>query len=208
MRRTQTPLHLRIFVLLFPIFLCHHFLQLLDFFVYHPSNKEGDGETKVAEDIYQRKDKTAMAESSELPTTTPNNVLIAQYSSCMDNDSYSTLLNATSPVNQAYARHWGHDYMLLKGAPNFDKTNTNMSYSLIRLVANGTQVHDEFGPSCVSYHPTTGRNTSKPSSSRSTYNKVALLSLVMGHPLFRNHFDRLLILDADAMMVRLLSSAY
>jgi hypothetical protein len=132
-------------------------------------------------------------------------VLIAQYSACVDDSIYSTLLNATSPVNQAYARHWGHDYILLRATPYLAPDYHTTSYHLQRFVANGRPVQQEWkqGRSCDDSVSTRLVNNISLPSSRSTYNKITLLSIALAHPQFRNHYHRLLILDADAMMVRL-----
>ena len=47
--------------------------------------------------------------------TTPalKRLLIAQYSSF---GSYASLLEATAPINKAYARKWNHDFLTLQGA--------------------------------------------------------------------------------------------
>jgi hypothetical protein len=138
-------------------------------------------------------------------------VLIAQYSACVnvDNDDsvYATLLRATAPVNQAYARHWGHDYILLQGVPFTPPHYNSTLYSLRRLVENGITVDQELGEgSCDDDSSSTrrmgGDATPPQPSSRSTYNKIALLSIALEHPQIRNRYTRLLILDADAMMVR------
>lgn len=145
-------------------------------------------------------------------------VLIAQYSACVDVDAddddsvYATLLRATAPVNQAYARHWGHDYLLLQGAPFTPPHYNSTSYSLRRLVENGVPVDQELGGggSCDDDSSSTrrrmghqGGDSSPPQpSSRSTYNKIALLSIALEHPQIKDRYTRLLILDADAMMVR------
>jgi hypothetical protein len=143
-------------------------------------------------------------------------VLIAQYSACVnvDNDDsvYATLLRATAPVNQAYARHWGHDYILLQGVPFIPPHYNSTSYSLRRLVENGITVDQELGGgSCdddssstrrrMSHHQGGDAEPPQPSS-RSTYNKIALLSIALEHPQIKDRYTRLLILDADAMMVR------
>jgi hypothetical protein len=79
-------------------------------------------------------------------------------------------------------------------------------------VENGITVDQELGGgSCdddssstrrrMSHHQGGDAEPPQPSS-RSTYNKIALLSIALEHPQIKDRYTRLLILDADAMMVR------
>ena len=90
-------------------------------------------------------------------------LLIAQYSG---GDSYTALLNLTSPMNQAYANMWAYDYLLVTGF-------------LIQ-----TELPN--------------RNATE---SWATYNKVMLLERILLTEKERyQQYDKLLILDSDAMM--------
>jgi hypothetical protein len=108
---------------------------------------------------------------------TISNLLMAQYSG---GDSYSALLDLTRPINQAYAKMWGFDFLLISGY-------------LIQAELEKDQLH----------HTTSESNrnatTDAIPESRATYNKVMLLELVLTNENFK-HYDKLLILDSDAVM--------
>lgn len=74
--------------------------------------------------------------------STTNEVLIAQYSSI---GNYSSLLQVTQPVNQAYARYWGFDYVTLVGTGIAGGTCERFSrYNKITILLEALQqgVHD------------------------------------------------------------------
>lgn len=110
--------------------------------------------------------------------------LIAQYASCAEGP-YDLLLNATQRVNQAYARHFGHDYGVLRS-----NSLEDVMYSWRIYSPNGTIAL--YGNECSK-----NDDTLNIPASRATYNKLTVLSIAM-----EQMYDRLLLLDADAMMVR------
>jgi predicted phosphatase len=79
--------------------------------------------------------------------------------------TYSQLLDLTAPVNKAYARRWGHTFLILQG-------------SLVYLA-------EERKTNCT------------PPEHRSTHNKMQFVKFGLT---LRDHYDYLLILDADAMI--------
>jgi hypothetical protein len=117
-------------------------------------------------------------------------VLIAQYSGF---GSYSKILQEVEPVNRAYAKKWGHDYVTLQGtALHFP----GLSYE------NNTTEHDDTRK-CP--------NLQNGYEAQSTFNKIPLLikALEMSKRADANensnqhYYDQVLILDTDTMIVNL-----
>lgn len=54
-----------------------------------------------------------ISSSEDAPSTASKRLLIAQYSSF---GNYASLLEATAPINKAYARKWNHDFLIVQGA--------------------------------------------------------------------------------------------
>jgi predicted phosphatase len=79
--------------------------------------------------------------------------------------TYAQLLELTAPLNKAYARKWGHSFLVLQG-------------SVVSLA-------EERRRHCT------------PPEHRSTHNKMQLLKFGIA---LKDHYDYLLILDADAMI--------
>jgi hypothetical protein len=123
-------------------------------------------------------------------------LLIAQYAaaSSLSNGTYDNFLDTTSKINQAYAIAWRHDYLILRGIP-FAGPDLNETFSLHWYVVDGERISQ--------YEENIGHELQDPAlssapESRATYNKVALLELALFD--FDQKYDRLLILDADAML--------
>lgn len=87
--------------------------------------------------------------------------------------AYSALLDRTSTINMAYAQMYGHDYVLCRG-----------------LYLNQRSIFD-----FVSGRTASPADKYSLPPSRSTYNKIAILLYALQH-----QYDRLLILDSDAVM--------
>lgn len=138
-------------------------------------------------------------------------VLIAQYtaahtagSSHSTGSPYDQLLNRTSPINQAYARKFGYDYLIFRGTPFVDPGHEeeDSSYQLERYVVGGQPARTAGNDVSSSHVVATSSRPSKriqPPPSRATYSKVSILELVLFGE-YKGRFDYVLILDADAMM--------
>jgi len=118
-------------------------------------------------------------------------LLIAQYSG---KGSYLQMLKEVEPINRAYARKWGHDYVTLVGTalkfPGFlydDSDNRDRA--------------DRTHCSHYSATDTTDKNKSYYYESQSTFNKIALLFRALEES--PQKYDQLLILDTDTMIVDL-----
>lgn len=123
-------------------------------------------------------------------------LLIVQYtagSSTSSSSAYEKLLHITSQVNQGYARRRKYDYWLVKGLP-FVEPFFNGSMTVETLVQNGLPL-----PSTSTMNATPFVVTKAPAS-RSTYTKVAILEHLLQNQ-DRYPYDRLLLLDADALYV-------
>jgi hypothetical protein len=124
---------------------------------------------------------TSSTRSSSTRNQTATRLLIAQYDAGEatrpeaggGGGAYSALLVRTSPINMAYARTYGHDYILCRG-----------------LYLNQRSMLD-----FASGHATSPADDYSLPPSRSTYNKIAILLYALQH-----QYDRLLILDSDAVM--------
>ena len=97
-------------------------------------------------------------------------VLVAQYSAGTGT-SYDLLLNLTRHINQQYAAKWGYDYECLEGPPA----------GLVQAVQRSNATHS-FAPS------------------RSTYFKVIVLERALLRSSDQQQYDRVLLLDADALV--------
>ncbi|KAG7342717.1 hypothetical protein IV203_020661 [Nitzschia inconspicua] len=131
------------------------------------------------------------------PDTTKNTVinnakrrlLIAQYSGF---GSYSKILKEVSPINRAYAKKWGHDYVTLEGT----------ALQFPGLVYKNDDDDDEV-PSCP--------NVENGYEAQSTFNKIPLLFQALEHATSSSLsdqdsdqvYDQVLILDTDTMIVDL-----
>ena len=137
------------------------------------------------------------------------------------------MLQLTSTINQAYCRAWKCDYWIVRGIP-FQLDDDSLVTE--RLVIQGRKQRP---PTTSTKNDPCGRSTSSASddatlsstsvprvtttrtsttiqsipASRSTYNKVAILEMVLAHNNNNNkddvaavQYDRLLLLDADAML--------
>ncbi len=117
-------------------------------------------DTRRDESVYMEWHRFHSANSTILHPSR-HRLLIAQYSGY---GKYAEMLDLIAPINAAYAKHWGNDYVILQGTA----------------------------------HHFPGIRSSCPNEPRSTFNKIPLLQLAYDH---REAYDRVLILDTDAMIV-------
>ena len=141
-------------------------------------------------------------------------LLIAQYSG---KGSYQKLLQEVEPINRAYAKRWGHDYVTLLGtALKFPglKYESNQSESMKRNDDNGSDSNG-INRFCRYYENNDSANGSQatnssltqPSASsskynyeaQSTFNKIPLLFKAIDESPLK--YDQVLILDSDTMIV-------
>lgn len=124
---------------------------------------------------------------------------------------YDRLLQQTSLVNQAYCRAWKCDYWILRGIPFQNGSDTTSSSgetatAIIteRHIVEGHRQREVVPPD---FSPILSVTTNKTfdqahadetaiPASRSTYNKIVILELALQE----GRHDRLLLLDADAMV--------
>jgi len=139
-----------------------------------------------------------------------HSLLVAQYAAPrnphgaddkLSNNVYDQMLDLTSVINQAYCVAWKCDYWILRGIPALNEDDESSSSSSIltpeRYVVDGER-QTIVPPLLTNEEPEATNTTSIPvASSLSTYNKVVLLELATLH---ETKYDRLLILDADAML--------
>jgi hypothetical protein len=134
---------------------------------------------------------------STTSTTTNNNntakrrLLIAQYSGF---GSYTQILNQVAPINQAYARRWGHDYVTLQGtALHFPGLRyDNDRNSIVRESDESGEVITELEEEDVCPSLENGYEA------QSTFNKLPLLFHALE---MVDVYDQILILDTDTMIV-------
>jgi hypothetical protein len=140
--------------------------------------------------------------SSELNNTLPNQGELLEY--------YESLLTLTSKANQAYAIKWGLDYILFRGIAFLGKHyNESCGIEMKQFVKNGLRIQEksELLPSIFD-EPTNSGGMHAPGSacpynfsqSRATYNKIVILQLLLHEETFRDKYDRVLIMDSDAML--------
>lgn len=118
---------------------------------------------------------------------------------------YTTLLNFTSKVNQAYAIQWKHDYLLFRGIPYLGEfQNESCGLQINLMIVNGERQQLLEQPnSSGAFRTDTNNNLAcnyNFSQSRATYNKIFILELLLSDPNFKGKYDRLLLLDSDAMI--------
>ena len=117
-------------------------------------------------------------------------LLIAQYSAF---GQYAKLLEQTAPINKEYAKRWNHDYVLLQGITMFfpnDKTKKKKKKDKKKtrnLLEEEEDQDAHRGGGC----PPLLREE------RSRFNKITLLQMALS---YRDRYDSLLLLDADAMI--------
>ena len=98
-------------------------------------------------------------------------LLLGQYSAMGE---YSKLLELTAPINKAYSKLWGHDYVTLLGCCTMNiwpRDNIN------------TFLYNE-----------------NPPERRSRFNKISILQMAIKEAQLHNRYDYLLLMDADAMI--------
>lgn len=143
------------------------------------------------------------AENTDESDRTKHHLLIAQYAalSSSSNGAYDQFLDITSKLNQAYAIAWKYDYLILRGVPFADPTDR--SFTIQRFVVDGDRIlpssgyEDDEDDDSVQINKTAHVQTlNLVPESRATYNKLTVLELALLDP----KYDRLLILDADAML--------
>ena len=152
---------------------------------------------------------TARAESvdeklvDDTPSTPRRRVLIAQYTassaplSPFSTNIYDQFLWMTSNINAAYAVKWKHDFWIMRGIAfrNPNITGPPQYYTIEKRIIDG-QPQTLCTDDCWNNRSIDDNQPDDVPQSRSTYNKVAILEMV----LMQNEYDGLLLLDADAMM--------
>jgi hypothetical protein len=135
---------------------------------------------------------TKTTTNASIHSRTPKRrLLIAQYSGF---GSYSKILNEVAPINQAYARRWGHDYVTLEGtALKFP----GLLYRNDEHQEQETGQHDSHHAACP--------NMDNGYEAQSTFNKIPLLfkALEEQQQHLSRSYDQVLILDTDTMIVDL-----
>ena len=149
-------------------------------------------------------------------------LLIAQYTGF---GKYSRMLEEVAPVNKAYAKKWGHDYVSLQGTairfpdfvydPNSSADNVHRDKQDIDIIDYGV---DGYGQNkttsgqgetneTVQRQQQGGTCQTNDYEAQSTFNKIPLLMRALeekegndGRPL---SYDQVLILDTDTMIVDL-----
>ena len=165
--------------------------------------------SNTTETSYPKKPWTPPVSNTTSHIAANHSLLVAQYAAPrnphladnkLSNDVYDQMLDLTSVINQAYCVAWKCDYWILRGIPALNEDDESSSSSLLtpeRYVVDGERQRI-VPPLLINEEPETTNTTDVPvASSRSTYNKVVLLELATLH---ETKYDRLLILDADAML--------
>ena len=179
---------------------------------------------------YSRDDGQSSINSDSSNTTTTKattsaarrRLLIAQYTGF---GKYSRMLEEVAPVNKAYAKKWGHDYVSLQGTairfpdfvydPNSSADNVHRDKQDIDIIDYGV---DGYGQNkttsgqgetneTVQRQQQGGTCQTNDYEAQSTFNKIPLLMRALeetegndGRPL---PYDQVLILDTDTMIVDL-----
>jgi len=95
--------------------------------------------------------------------------------------TYTAMLEETSRINRAYARHFGHDYLIVRGIYlTDDALLDSWWFHTKKFLRRGASAD----------------TISRKPSSRATYNKIAVLF----YAIQQGCYDRLLLLDSDAML--------
>ena len=155
---------------------------------------------------------TTTTSTTTTTTSTPRRrLLIAQYSG---KGSYLRLLQEVEPINKAYAKKWGHDYITLVGTAlkfpgliydhNSNSKNNNSNNQYCRYYNN---INNTGGYNNSSNNHTTMTSSMTPSQqqlyynyeAQSTFNKIPLLFKAMDES--PQKYDQVLILDTDTMIV-------
>ena len=168
-------------------------------FLEHPPNSIPDPQVLWEWQHYSQNHTSTTATSSTSSTTatatettttktkqkTKHRLLIAQYTGW---GTYSQMLDWIAPVNKAYAKQWGADFVSLQGTamrfphildpttPTTTTTNNN---------GNGNNNHN------IHIHCD--------DAPRATFDKIPLLELAQQHS--PQNYDYVLVLDTDAMIV-------
>jgi hypothetical protein len=149
---------------------------------YRYSNRthpEDDNDNKV-DSHNEQFNKNGQQHQTLLPQ---RRLLVAQYSGF---GSYSQILQSVSPINRAYCKKWGHDYVTLEGTA---------------LHFPGMKDRDEIRENIGSISSSSSSSSvcnNKNFEPQSTFNKIPLLFRALEDS---DRYDQVLILDTDTMIV-------
>ena len=131
-------------------------------------------------------------------------LLIAQYSG---KGSYQQLLDEVEPINRAYAKRWGHDYVTLVGTglkfPGLIYDSSQEKSGSIREQQRYCRYYyhnaSTSSTSSSSDQPSESSSSFYNYEAQSTFNKIPLLFRAMEES--PSKYDQVLILDSDTMIV-------
>lgn len=146
---------------------------------------------------------TTAPTSSDVATQSPipmpkHRLLIAQYSGY---GKYAEMLDLIAPINAAYAKHWGHDFLIVQGtAMDMPYINKPTQQQPLSKDVHGVPSHTHGNQNNSSSGTTTTTSFSNcPNDEpRSTFNKIPILEYALNQS---TQYDQVLILDTDAMIV-------
>lgn len=156
---------------------------------------------------------TSSISSIQKPNIIIPRLLIVQYTGISRNNDnnhnnniqnyYDILLNLTSYINQVYCIKWKHDYMIFRGIHYLgiyqnESCGTRIDY----IIQNGIRIQQHQQLSNLNDNTTIISNDCpyNYTDSRATYNKIYILETIINDKQYKGLYDRVLILDSDAMM--------